>query len=224
MPAIDYTVAPDATQVENWLRGMNVWPSDATQATHAATTAQINVAAAIKEFERRTGWHPFVATTEDATEVRRFSQTDPDGLLSLNTGLLELTSVAVSGTVKTVDVNYWLDPANAEQIGEPYTGILLWPAVFGPGVYASARPNQIVVTGRFGRFAEWPADAWAAVMVRGTRSTMNGINLEQDLASVSEGPFSTGFDLVGTVSLKDAWNDQKEFWENTILGYKRVIA
>ena len=142
--------------------------------------AQID--ASIAEWERRTRWVPFLATTQ----TRWF---DPPGanrgqggvgygglgglgggslggsnLLFLDAGLLSVTSVAthltdtdMAGTVQLEKRDFWLSPTSAPSAGMPYMAIKFrWP-VYGD-------PQSIQVVGSWGRGATLPDNGWNAIL------------------------------------------------------------
>lgn len=217
--AIDYTAWPTATQVYGQLVGGNYWPEDETQQEQnfVAATAAIN--SAVSEFERRTGWDPFLATSS-TTEVRTFDAPYHDGYLDLEGGLLTLTSVTVSGTAQVLDTNVFLRPSNAVRRGMPYTQ-LQFPYL-GHTLYGL--PNRIAVTGKWGRVTTLPADVWFAVLRYAQVLTLTSGNQDQDITSWSEDGFSEQLDTVGVIDPKTVLNYLPKEYERAIQVWKRVIS
>lgn len=134
------------------------------------------VAAAIDEWDRRTGYRPFLQTSGAATQKfldppgpdRRGSYIGGSDVLFLPTGLISLTSVwnlydptvtPASFNLLTQNLDYWLGPTQAASAvpPEPYTRIKFSCAQRG-------RPGSIVVTGVWGYTSgNVPDDAWAAI-------------------------------------------------------------
>lgn len=97
--------------------------------------------AARREFERRTGFAPFIAA---ATPVTRTYSPPDDGvrLLDLGTGFVSVSAVVVDGITLT-SAEYALLPESAPVDGEPYTMLR-----FACRQYA--RPGGISIAGRAG--------------------------------------------------------------------------
>lgn len=123
--------------------------------------------AALEAWEQETGWVPFVSS--GATETRFY---DPPGpppsrggfgirgggrLLSLDGGLLSLTSVVVNGQEYDPANQLRLKPDNAAARRKPVTRIEFSRPVLGPA-------QCVAVTGVWGYSREWPEDARQAVL------------------------------------------------------------
>lgn len=220
-PPIDYSQSPSAEHVEILLRAANYWPTDNDQIDGALLQAQINIAGAVAQFERRTGWHPFVSSGV-ISEIRRFSATDPYGVLDLRGGLLTLTSLTIGGSARTINENVWALPANASNITEPYTQLQIYGSYGHLNGYV--KPNQIVVTGEWGRFRLWPADAWQAVLREAALQTLTTTNQEQDMGSISEDGFSESYDLVGPIDPKTIAKMWPDEFEKAVQRFRRIVV
>ena len=137
---------------------------------------QLYIKSAIIEFERRTGYIPFLAETADST-----AYFDPPGadrfktnyagygwrgggrILEIESGYTSVTSVTIGyspttvGTILTPNVQYFLRNANAALIGNPKTTIeFSWPQ-WGGG-------ESIVIIGKRGFSTTVPEDAFQAIV------------------------------------------------------------
>lgn len=117
-------------------------------------------AAAIIRWQHLTRFYPFLSTGVD--ETRRFSPPE-SAVLPLKAGVLTLTSLTVhvypgsSGTVLTVNEDFWLMPEDAAEKGQPYRWIQFrrwWHGL----------PRSMVIIGKWGYSLTVPDDAWEAVM------------------------------------------------------------
>lgn len=220
----DYTAPPTAADIELLLRGTVWWPpEDETEQQQAATEqAILNAAGAAAEFERLTGWDPFVpARPLNEAETRYFDASDAYGVLDLEGGLLTLAAVSVGGATRVLDSDYWLQPANARRRDRPYRSLK-----FRFAAYGAQRPgqlNRIAVTGLWGYRLEWPADAWRSVLRYGALQTLTTVNQEQDLASISEDGFSESRDVVGVIDPKTVLNEWPKEFQNAVRQYRRGV-
>jgi hypothetical protein len=121
----------------------------------AGFTAADIIAGAVEEFERLTGWEPFLAATDPVTR-----QYDPTFGFTLRTHpFYTVTGVTVSGVAKTAGTEYYTLPHNAAADGVPITSIRFERALQG-------KPAEVSVTGRQGYGVSIPLDAWNAVLKR----------------------------------------------------------
>ncbi len=135
------------------------------------------VAAAHAEWERGTGWVPFLS---GADTTRAYDPPGPDrgpvGIylgvaniggarrLFLNAGVRSVTALKVgitvanpTGSTLTLNTDYWLRPMNAGASDRPYTYVEFAVPQYG-------NPNSITVTAPFGFAATCPDDAWYAIL------------------------------------------------------------
>lgn len=134
------------------------------------------VAAAVTEWERGTGWVPFLSAGD---QTRSYDPPGPeqgpvgiyigvsnvggDRRLFLKAGVRSVTSVTTGvtltnpGTLLTQNRDYWLRPSNADHSDRPFTYIeFAWPQW--------GNPQSIVVVAPFGFGATVPDDAWSAIL------------------------------------------------------------
>lgn len=216
--AVDLTAYPDEEDVQLLLQSAKLWPADSDSAGQALALQQAEIAAlgAKAEFERMTGWLPFLAGPSATT--RTFDATDFNGVLDLHGGLLSSPTVTVSGSAYTVDTNFYLDPANAAGQGKAWTSLRFW------GHIAPGRPNQISVTGRFGYCTSLPADVWQAIQKYAGVLTLMSIENRPNPGSIVQDGFSKSWDVVGVISqtkILDTWGKD---WNGAVRRYVRVTV
>lgn len=219
---IDYSAYPTAEQVVQGLVGGGYWPDDADQRAAGVVQATAARAAAIREFEERTGWYPFLADAEAADEERFFDATDGFGYLDLGAGLLELASAGVQGRDFVVGSDLWLRPSNAPAQRRPYSQIQFVNSVQGGAPFP--QPNVIRITGLWGRVREVPPDVWYAVLRYAMVMTMTGSNQEQDVVSWSEDGFSEELDQVGVIDPKTVLNYLPREFQAAVRRWARVVC
>jgi hypothetical protein len=120
-------------------------------AVPADTTALSDIMAGVcTQFERDTGWVPFMYPGGETT--RTF---DPPvgNILFLNVGLIDITTFTVSDEAQTVEEHYWLEPAGSG----PYTRIRF---SYNPG----GNPQSIEINGMWGYSTALPNDVEQALM------------------------------------------------------------
>ena len=222
---IDYTVWPTAQDVVRQLIGGRYWPADADEREGNFISATAGIDSAISEFERRTGWYPFLAdlTAPALSEPRTFDAADPQGWLDLESGLLDLQGVSIRGNAMVLNTNVFLRPSNSVSRSMPYTQLQFpYGGAFAGSVYAM--PNTITVTGRWGRVRALPADVWFAVMRYAVYLTLTSGNQDQDIASWSEDGFSESLDVVGPLDAKTIAPLLRKEFDVAINLWRRVVT
>ena len=226
-----YDAWPNSSDVEVLLKSAAYWPDgtpDSAKVLYAQEEAAIGIAAAIDEFEHRTGWSPFwspantSSTRSLVVEARRFASS---GVVGLNAGLLRLDSVAINGVaVPLNNTAFRAHPSDAIERGKPLTRLQflsLWAARFS----WSSRPVEIAVTGRWGYCTEIPHDVWGNVLQYGAVIALSQLENQQSIGSISQDGFSKSFDIVGILQPRDLAGPQgiwgKNF-EKCCEHYKRV--
>lgn len=154
--------------------GQAAWPvnSDvqarltASGLTTTVNTARLDImiAAAVGWWERETGYLPFKAATQTRTYdppgsvSGAYAATKGGGkVLRLDCGIVSLTSLSISTVTKTINSDFWLKPANANDAGKPYE----WIEFLGP-VYGL--PDAISIVGSWGYASTIPELAWQSVL------------------------------------------------------------
>lgn len=197
---------PSAGHVEAALKSAKFWPSSDTSQQMARLQSQIAVRGAVAEWERITGWAPFLAA--ETASVRHFDGTDAMGWLDFQGGAIDVTSVTVGGQLLLAEA-YWPRPGEAPLRGLAYTGIKLASRYIPRG---SSAPGSIAVLARWGRVVECPGDAFLAIQQRAMVNTLRQIENLQCLAQVSHDGFSKAYDIVGVLTQKDiAQGGDKDF-------------
>ena len=151
----------------------------------AGVTLTDVIAAVVSEWERRTGWSPFVA--ESTASVATFAATDGNGILRLPSGYTSITSITVDGLAMTSGLDYAVWPETQTPISR----------VQFRGCVQTAPPS-IVVTGKRGWGATIPDDVWQAVRARAAyavnamASEING-----NLIGVRQGSVQINYSVTG---------------------------
>ena len=152
------------------------WPTTAQIVTHLAVLGvtstladavmQNEIDGVVADWERLTGYTPFLGETQDATryyDPPAWSGT-PDQI-DLRNGYISVTSVTAgvtpdsAGTVLTVNEDYWLLPDAAPSDNRPYTRIAFSVLQGGPR-------RSIKVIGKRGYCSTIAEDVWNAVRDR----------------------------------------------------------
>lgn len=198
----DYSQYPTGADLVLLLKSINAFPQDGLDTMIALATEQADIAAAAaaEEFERNTGWLPFIAKPSATT--RYFDSTNELGVLDFHGGLLPdpapIVSLTVGDTTYTKDVSYWLQPANAPDQGIPYTQMQFVHSIFGGRTWSL--PNRLSITGRWGYTTTCPADVWAAIQKKGGVQLLASMENLQNIASISQDGFEKSYDVTGVIT------------------------
>lgn len=218
--------------------GRTAYPTDSDVAALAASvplpsgfTFTGMAAAAVAEWERATGYRPFLGSGMPETRTydppgpnRRtlagFSLLGGGRLLDLESGIYGLTSVSIGvgpsapGTVLTLGTDFWLDPLNADTIGVPWQRIRFRAPTFG-------LEGSVAVVGLFGYGALVPEDAWQAIArlgcALGLESVAEGLKsgaIRWQEESVSEAKDAHLVSTLGVTLRNSA--------ERTVAAYRRI--
>ncbi|HEX9998369.1 MAG TPA: hypothetical protein VGB45_14620 [Abditibacterium sp.] len=190
---------PTATDVEVKLKSSSFWPTDATKQLLAQHQAQIGAAGAAAEWERMTGWNPFLAPpASQPHKTRPYNGSDLDGVLNLRAAAQEISSVSVDGRVLVAERDFWLlSSADEENLAfePPYTALkLLYPMV------GSSRPGRVKVTARWGYVDAIPPDVWQKIQEAATLVALTSIENLQSIASIGIDGFNKAFDVTGIIT------------------------
>ncbi|MBW3637061.1 MAG: hypothetical protein KY445_11470 [Armatimonadetes bacterium] len=201
-----FTTYPDAAAVEALIRSAGYWPTDPTKQELARIQAEIGAAAARDEWERVTGWEPFLAGA--AATARTFNATDHTGFLDFEGGALSVQSVAINGQPALGVTRYQPQPQNAVSRGQAFLGIQM--ARYNSALLntnftfnGNAEFGRIEVVARWGRVAEVPGDVYQAILQKAALVVLTQIENLQSVASISQDGFSKAYDIVGIVTQKD---------------------
>lgn len=165
---------PSGSDVELFLAGAGMLPTDATQLAAVRMQCTGWAEAAAEDWEHDTGWEPYLAGSADTT--RMFTPRDvleprnEPPMLDLKGGLLSATTITVDvqpgnpGVQLTEGSDFWLKPDNAPAKGRPYTWVEFWRvpgwAYFGLG----ADQRSIVIVGKWGYTASVDAHVRQALL------------------------------------------------------------
>jgi hypothetical protein len=166
---------PTTSDWTTYLNGIGLVRGDGSSLS-AVLPLQTFLDSAVRAWEQRTGYLPFLAGTATS---RRFDPPGPnhgyppaitglnrggERILPLDAGLAaEPTSVVVGysdtdpGTTLTAGTQYWLHPYNALAKGMPYTRLEFVVPQWGA-------PRSVLVTGSWGFSQTVPDDAWEGIM------------------------------------------------------------
>lgn len=214
---------PTATDVEVKLKSASFWPEDATKQLLALHQARIGAAAAAAEWERMTGWNPFLAPPlSQAHKTRPYNGSDFDGVLNLRGAAQEISGVTVEGRSLTLDQDFWLlASADKDSLAfePPYAAIsLLYP------VTSAARPARVKVTGRWGYCDEIPSDVFQKIQEAAALVALTSIENLQSIADIGLDGFNKAFDVVGIITQKDLLTTWGKEFRSAAAFYKRGSA
>jgi hypothetical protein len=213
---------PSAADIEALLKSSSYWPFDANKQDFARLQADIGARAAADEWERLTGWSPFVANSNVATP-REFWETDSRGRVDFQGGAISIESVSVGGVVISAGgpTGYRVKPENAVSRKTAITHIDLG----GRYGYSSAySANPIVVTALWGRVRAIPGDVWQAIQQKAALIALTQIENLQSISSISEDGFTKAYDVVGIVTQKDLVNIWGKDFEKIACRWQRVVC
>ena len=203
---------PTAEHLEVALKSNSIWPEDATKQDLARFQATIAAQGAADQWEKLTGWSPFVA---DGVSTRGFDFPDFDGFLDLRGGALSIESVTLRGQVLLSGRDYLTFPRAATERGEAITGLQFRAGYVGNGNWAYGDAGDfptLQISARWGRVGQCPGDVFLALQKRAIATMMDLIENEQSVASISQDGFSKALDIVGTRTQKDiAETGDKDF-------------
>lgn len=185
---------------------------------------------AIAEFERRTGWLPFLSSGQDET---RLFDTPMNSLLDLKGGLVSVTAVAVAGTAYQAGVNFWMKPGNAPAQGRPYTAIDFnglreygYAGMYDYNpinslFYPGTGHQSVSVTGRWGFCAAVPFDVAQAVIGRALGQALGfaGSRRSRGLQQWEEGGVSEKYADRPFGGLTDLLSQE---FESVVATYRRI--
>lgn len=225
------------------MRAAGYWPYDALEIENPGLTfiarAQLGAAIAglVEQVEVATGWYPFVADTTDAgavNETRYFDSVELNGMLDLGAGLLQLTGVTVRGNSLILNQNVWPQPANALNRKQAYTMLRIGASASaarndsfgwsGSNMLSWNVPNQIAVTGLWGRSLVWPADMWDSVRKLACVAPLSQLNTDQQLQSWSEDGLSESYDVASTIRPVLLWSNWQKEFDALVRRYMRIVC
>ncbi len=217
----DFATYPTGAHVEAMFRSTAFWPeaSDTGAIALARFQAENSALAAASEWETRVGWGPFLAPS--SPETRFFESTSHRGELDLRAGLVELHSLKVLGREISVDLDRQTKVGVGGAGHRVVTRLRLGQVVCD---YGYSKEPPIEVTGIWGACQVVPEDVWAGILQRGALTTLQQIQNNPGIASLSQAGFSLAFDPVGVISpnlLLTVWG--KDFPSLAAL-WKRVIV
>ena len=153
MPKAGYPVGVD---IQGLYEGGNLI-ADATVAPYSSIPWDAHAAAAVAEFETRTG-----RTWIASAQTRSFDPpAGPRGYVSFGADLVSATSVVLAGQALVANQDYFLGPPNADLDGKPFGWIEL--ANTYPLPYIALQRRSLVISGLWGVGTTIPDDVFDAV-------------------------------------------------------------
>jgi|GEM_PF-1982806 len=161
------SVYPTDADVQALCEGLNIiFPTEFGLVGFAAS--------AIDEWERRTGYQPFLGSSALVTKVydppganRRltsgFSLLGGGRVLDLGCAMYAITSVTIGvgvdapGTVLTQGSEFWMEPLNAPSMNNPWERVRFRAPVFG-------MESSVQISGNVGFGSVIPEDSWQAIL------------------------------------------------------------
>ena len=174
--------------------------------------------AAVEQWERLTGWTPFL---QDASATARYF--DPPGtpapgrgygpfggsrMLPLRAGIVSqsaITSVVANGRTLASGTDYRLGPLNALANKRPYSRIEFTVPIFG-------QASSIVITARWGGYASVPQEVFNAIR----RQAASDLAVDRSTGGLSSGIVQLKDDdvsitrIVDPVGALNAWSEALE--------------
>lgn len=178
-----------------------------------------HLADAIEEWERRTGFYPFLALTS-ATDRMYTPQSGGTMTLDLGTGAVEIVSVTNYGVQLQQDVDWYAAPDNARADGWPYLTI-----EFAFYITLTQKRNSIVVNARWGFCDTLPGDVVDAIANRAALMASTAYRNQQlqtatgivTRETVGDSTIEYGNGVTERMALSEMWDAH---WEKTIRRYK----
>lgn len=200
---------PSSAHLQTFLQASNLITSP-PEFLETLLDLDVAIQSAISEFEEAVKWYPFLGTSQT-----RFYDYPSDGLLLLDSGLLTLTSLKVSGTLLTLNSNFYLIPRNASLGGRPVTAIEF------NAHYFSIEKSAIEIVGTFGRFLTCPKDVFNAILAKASAILTSQIqnNITDGLMEWSEAGAQEMYGVDPLGKIRDAW---LKIFDDTVIRYKRV--
>lgn len=197
---------PGTADLAAAIRGLGLFDADELPSILGALDLAGAMRSAVAEWERRTGWTPFLAAAEDTEDDI------PD--CGLRRGLVAVTSVQrlthdslgaeVLGTPLVANVGYRLFRA--------YPRLPLAWTIFRVGTDYTYR-----ITGRWGVVTELPDDVWSALICGGLLQVTEALGTR-----ISGGLQAMGDVRVGADPLERQAARWQAKFDSTVIGYRRI--
>ena len=153
----------------------------------------------IREWERLTGWYPFVA----ATQTRYY---DPADLLELDAGLLTVTTLktgvladGTGGTTRTAGTDYVLEPFNAANTLRPFTRVRFITSPYG-------LDRSVSIAGSWGFAASCPEDVVQAITRLAAARVAHSLTLGASgpVTDLKQGPVELSYEAGAGLTNREA--------------------
>lgn len=214
---------PTAQHLEIALKSNSIWPEDATKQQFARFQADIAARGAADQWEKATGWTPFVA---EGVSTRDFDVPDFDGTVDLRGGALSIESVTLRGRALILGRDFIPLPRSATARGEAFTSLQFrstsgWHGDWAFGGVGDGAP-VVQITALWGRVLECPGDVFLTLQKRAIATMMDLLENEQSVASISQDGFTKALDIVGTRTQKDIAETGDKDFAKIAEAWKRV--
>jgi hypothetical protein len=167
--------------------------------------------AASAAWEGDTGYTPFYVASGTTATARLFDPPVSDRLF-LEGGIVSTTGliVSVSGSVQTLNTNYYVEPRNNTVRGVPIDTIRFTWIVTGV-------PQSISVTGLWGHNSDLPKDAWHAILKKAAMLSHEVIQ-EGAIKKETQGDVSYEYAVDASTSQLSNWANS---YASTMSGYRQ---
>ena len=213
---------PTAQTVEVSLKSSGFWPEDAAKQILAQSQCEIGAAAAASEWEKRTGWSPFLMKPDAPVQSRPFNGTDLDGVLNLRAAAQEIAGL-IAGTRALVEgTDFWLlASADPDDLAyePPYTALRFLRPRAHP-----LRPGEIRVSARWGFCSELPPDVRQQILDAAKLVALTSVENLQSIASLSVDGFSKAFDVTGIITQQNLLQTWGKNFDKAMKPYTRTSA
>lgn len=193
------------------------------------------IQASIENWERETGYAPFLSSGQDKT--LRFDPPGPEysprrsytGLiygnqrrgggrrLDLDGGIIgEPTVLTVDDRVMVRDQDYDLVPENSDDKGQPFTIVRFASPVF-------CGPRGIAITAPFGYSATLPSNAYQAIVQGAAALFFYALPNLSDLQTASRDGLSESFEIASTVTANQRGEALQKVFDAGVKLYRRAV-
>ena len=202
---------PNENDMERYLVGGGlVFPTPQSPLTFI--DLRQHVLGAINNFEGRVGRTLLAASQTRTFDPPMFPRTK----LPLVDDLAQMTSLSVAGTVKVLNVDYYLLPENADALGKPFNLVDFAVPIYG------AR-KSVSITGLWGYATQIPDGPWNSILARAAYLAHPQIAaaVSKGLVSWKEDDVSETYGIDPLGFLRDQW---EKIYEGGVEKFRKVTV